>query len=80
MPSDFLSVTHYRMYLDYVDQMLSYYSTAPQPSGYIIHSPHEFSQWVEWAKKFDAKSLGNRIIPLGLSEYTRDMEEFKDKL
>lgn len=80
LPADFSAVIRYRIYLDYTDEMLSYYSNAPQPSGYIIHSPREFSEWVDWAQKYDPQKADIRMIPLGLSEYTRTMGEFLEKV
>ena len=80
LPSDFVSVINYRMYLDSVDQALLCYSNVLQPSGYIIHSPDEFKKWVDWAKNQDTTQQTNRISPLGTSEYVRDFNEFLEKI
>jgi len=62
-----------------VDEVLGYYSSIPQPSGYIIHEPREFNKWAEWAQQYKPKQ-DMSIMPLGIGETARTFNEMMEKI
>lgn len=57
------------MYLDNVEETLSYYDNIDEPHDYVRYTPMLFSKWLDWAKSYKHKEedvlrpMGERIGP-----------------
>lgn len=88
LPSDFLAVVNYRIYLDITREILASYHYVSLPPRFVIHLPELLNAWSEWAnieedqKLTKAKSddslepLGNKIKPDWLEYEFSGLEEF----
>jgi len=54
------------MYLDYTDEVISMYKNVPSPPLFVIHSPQQFDEWLQWAGDFKEDNYKGVIQPFGM--------------
>ncbi len=70
MPVDFFGIVQFRMYLDSIEETLSYYENISEPYNYVKYTPSLFNKWCDWARGYKApendssmRSFGEKVGP-----------------
>lgn len=69
MPADFFDVVQFRMYIDSVEEALSFYDNIDEPHDYVKYTPVLFNRWITWARNYKHKDedtlrqFGTKIGP-----------------
>ena len=64
LPADFFDVVQFRLYLDSMEEGLSYYDAIDEPHDYVKYTPKLFNLWFEWAKNYRPKQE-DAMRPMG---------------
>jgi hypothetical protein len=53
------------MYLDSVEETLSYYDSVSEPHDYVKYTPKLFNMWLEWARNYKPREE-DQLRPFGV--------------
>jgi len=84
LPYDFYTVIAYRIFLDNINEGISYYINASKPPKYVLFTPSLFDAWVQWyeilpepdPKARSMMPLGTKIAPEWMKYEFNNLEEF----